>query len=473
MPRCRQVDAFKPSEKLIVKAVALLKRLKEKDLHLKDLLLTLFLGLDRDDELAISRRYLSTERGWPSTLNILMAFKMAVQKKEYGRLSGNYLTLKLITFETLQALKIVAKEGSRRRLAVLGEANHANEISHKFFDVTRTADRYAALKNATGFLWHLIRGSIARARGLAFENEASYLSDPDSAAVTDTESTEQIPNKQPLSARLENDSSGDSVPSDWSKSSSSGEEKEVEVLPAQTGFVSAGESEGSDWADEETGVVYVDVLDRRESWKNRVNTVSAQIPVEAKFFAPTDDDLIHWHTVTKCQLNQAYLDYILTDNHAQQPLHRPPQGLAKCIKLSRKPPAIDSITPTDPDIGSGTRIHVLAERYSVIINLLRYLIRNLRLRSGRVEMFRTKTDHINKHNLDKFLRWAKKNLTEGNKGAQPKEKKDLMQDGFLALQKVLLKEVTHTPKTRFRWGTPDVFAPDVEVSDHSSGDADA
>ncbi|KAH9812117.1 hypothetical protein DFH28DRAFT_931370 [Melampsora americana] len=159
MPRRRHVDVFKPSDKLIVEAVSLLKRLKEKDLHLKDLLLTLFLGSDRDDELAISRRYLSTERGWPSTLNILMAFKMAVQKKEYG----------------------LAKEGSRRRLAVLGQANHANEISHKFFDVTRTADRYAALKNATGFLWHLIRGSIARARGLAFEGEASYLSEPDAA----------------------------------------------------------------------------------------------------------------------------------------------------------------------------------------------------------------------------------------------------------------------------------------------------
>ncbi|KAH9810794.1 hypothetical protein DFH28DRAFT_902130 [Melampsora americana] len=89
MPRRRQVDAFKPSEKMILEAVNLLKRLKEIDLPLKDLLLTLFLGSDRDDELAISRRYLSTQRGWPSTLNILMAFKKAVQKKEYGRKQWN------------------------------------------------------------------------------------------------------------------------------------------------------------------------------------------------------------------------------------------------------------------------------------------------------------------------------------------------------------------------------------------------
>ncbi|KAH9813822.1 hypothetical protein DFH28DRAFT_895547 [Melampsora americana] len=288
MPRRRQVDDFKPSARLILEAVVLLKHLKEVNLPLKDLLLTLFLGLDREDELAISRRYMSTQRGWPSTLNILMAIKKAVQKKEYGRKHWDKWILS-------EALKIVAKEGSRRRLAVLANANRVNELSHKFFDVSRTADRYAALKDATGFLWHLIRDSIAKSRGLVFEGEVSYLSDFDAPVVGPCSkdslketclpkdgvemtlpSPEQTPNPETPLACLEDESSADSLHSLSSKSTDSGKDNAMEELPSDIGVVSDGASNGSDWGDEEAGVVYVDEIDRKESWKNRANTVSSE-----------------------------------------------------------------------------------------------------------------------------------------------------------------------------------------------------
>ncbi|KAH9810002.1 hypothetical protein DFH28DRAFT_1132501 [Melampsora americana] len=64
MPRRREVDDFKPNAKMVLEAVSLLKHLKKIDLPVKDLLLTLFLGTDDEDELATSRRYLSIKTGF-------------------------------------------------------------------------------------------------------------------------------------------------------------------------------------------------------------------------------------------------------------------------------------------------------------------------------------------------------------------------------------------------------------------------
>ncbi|KAH9808181.1 hypothetical protein DFH28DRAFT_910443 [Melampsora americana] len=293
MPRRRQVDDFKPNAKMVFEAVALLKHLKKVDLPLKDLLLTLFLGFDDKDELAISRRYLSIKRGWPSTFNILMAIKKAVHKKEYG-----LAYIQPTYFHILQALKIVAKEGSRRRLGELSEANHANQISHKFFDVHRSASRYAALRSATGFLWHLIRGSIARSRGIDFEDKDSYLSDSEDSAAGERDnvsfdpadpviSTGQSSKETPCSnAHLQRSNSmnslQDSVLSDASDSTVSHKDSEEDSLPPGIEVATSGGSEGSDWADEEAGVVYVDGIDRKERWKNRAISVRLPLGIDVR-----------------------------------------------------------------------------------------------------------------------------------------------------------------------------------------------
>ncbi|KAH9818812.1 hypothetical protein DFH28DRAFT_849062, partial [Melampsora americana] len=278
MPRRREVDDFKPNAKMVLEAVSLLKHLKKIDLPVKDLLLTLFLGTDDEDELATSRRYLSIKRGWPSTFNILMAIKKAI----LAYIQTTY-------YHEMQALKIVAKEGSRRRMAELSEANHANHISHNFFDVHRSASRYAALRSATGFLWHLIRGSIARSRGLEFEDKDSYLSDSDDSAAGKREkepfetadlahstcdSSKETPSsKAPFERSNSLNSSGESVPSNGSESTDSHQESEEYVLPRSIAVASSGASEGSDWGDEEAGVVYVDAIDQKERWKDRAISV--------------------------------------------------------------------------------------------------------------------------------------------------------------------------------------------------------
>ncbi|KAH9813429.1 hypothetical protein DFH28DRAFT_896996 [Melampsora americana] len=154
MPARRQVETFKPTARMIEEATFLLDYLHETDFAVKDLLLTLILGVDSNDSLATLRRYWGFERGWPSTVTILMAFKKVVVTKS---LKGQQHWDRWILSE---AMKIVAAESSPR--SVFGPPTPAHKISHFFFGIARTAERYAALKKGTGFLWHLIRGTIAR-----------------------------------------------------------------------------------------------------------------------------------------------------------------------------------------------------------------------------------------------------------------------------------------------------------------------
>ncbi|EGG09568.1 uncharacterized protein MELLADRAFT_95905 [Melampsora larici-populina 98AG31] len=279
MPAHRQVEGFKPTARMISETVSFLKHLKEIDLPLKDVLLTLILGVDDNDELATLRRYWSSNRGWPSTLNILMAFKKAVVTLTYADLATH--DGKPCHFIS-QATKIVAAESRPR--SVFGPPTPAHRITHSFFGIARTAERYAALKRGTGFLWHLIRGSIGRYRQVEGIDETAYLIDP--PTVSESEAAPSNPAQSSNFAAAHGDELSevtvmdtDKVQKDTSDSSSSSEEPLVPLIEPD---VQHGNDEDEmkeieeelDWGDEEAGVIYVDSVDRKQLWTTRATNVA-------------------------------------------------------------------------------------------------------------------------------------------------------------------------------------------------------